>query len=521
MKAMKYLIPIVLIFINQFIYAQNNTNRKPITIDGSEFESLEVSKIKAEKQIQIQDSIHKVITDSIELADAKLMLIETEKAIRISDSLNKAEAQDYEVIELDPIEIDTIEMRILYDGENTSIELSKEEIWQKADSKMSHINRTSEDYIKMAKSCSKTREGDYLAVYFYTKAIAKNNNCFDCYLGRGKREINYDNKSTLDDYKMALKINPKCFDCYKELGYLYCWKETNRNYPLARKNYYKALKGLECIEKDFEEQRFLIHEIGMTYFLELEKKPKHDAWKKYRTVRISIWDSLIKINPMSDYYLERAELKKSEFVKDYNGAISDYKHVYNKGESNNYDIIRSLANCYFKLLNYFESLKYFNMAIEIIEKQETNSFTIETLASLYAGKSECKMNLKDYRGAIEDNQIAISYHLKKSDKNTLHLLLLYTELGKARIHLNDYKNAIVDLNEAIKYDDKWTSYTNGEVVTYQDLAYAYYLLGAAHYKLYENSSIYGFKDDACKAWSKAGDLGNKEAYTYIKDYCNN
>lgn len=85
---MKYLIPIVFIFINQFVYAQNNTNRKPVTIDGSEFESLETSKLKAEKQIQIKDSIDKAIADSIELADAKLMLIETEKAIRISDSLN-------------------------------------------------------------------------------------------------------------------------------------------------------------------------------------------------------------------------------------------------------------------------------------------------------------------------------------------------------------------------------------------------------------------------------------------------
>ena len=70
---MKYLIPIVLIFINQFVYAQNNTNRKPVTIDGSEFESLETSKLKAEKQIQIKDSTDKAIADSIELAEAKLM----------------------------------------------------------------------------------------------------------------------------------------------------------------------------------------------------------------------------------------------------------------------------------------------------------------------------------------------------------------------------------------------------------------------------------------------------------------
>ena len=87
--------------------------------------------------------------------------------------------------------------------------------------------------------------------------------------------------------------------------------------------------------------------------------------------------------------------------------------------------------------------------------------------------------------------------------------------------MNDFKNAIGDLKKAVEYNLEWTSFVNNEVVKNVDLAYAYYLLGAANYKLWENNSIYSYKDDACKAWSKAGDWGNKEAYTYIKDYCNN
>ncbi len=77
------------------------------------------------------------------------------------------------------------------------------------------------------------------------------------------------------------------------------------------------------------------------------------------------------------------------------------------------------------------------------------------------------------------------------------------------------------LLKAIEFQGVVYSVVNKEAVRNYDLAYAYYLLGAANYKLYENNSIYSYKDDACKAWSKAGDLGNKEAYTYIKDYCNN
>ncbi len=491
---MKQLILVLFVLTSQNVYSQSNIKRKPLTIDGSEFESIETSNEKAEREKYIVDSIAKSTYE-----------------------LSPHEIEAPEVLEADFFDIEPIEWKILYDSENTNLEQSKEEIWQKADTKISHINRTSEDYIEMAKSCSYTKEGNYLAVYFYNKALLKNNNCSECYLERGKRIENEDYHSALADYKTALKINPKCYNCYEAIGNIYCFVEKNQNYTLARKNYYKALNGLRCNKNDFEEQRTLINEIGMTYFLELEKNPI--AHKKYNTIKISLWDSLIKINPLKDYFLERASLKESEFVKDYNGAISDYYHVYNNSNRNNYHIMWSIANCYFELFNYFESLKCFNMAIEIIEKKETNSFTIETLAKLYAGKGECKMNLKDYRGSIEDNQIAISYNLKNSDKNIWHLLQLYTEIGKARILLNDYKNAIIVLNEAIKYEVKWEFFINGEFVTYQ--AYAYYLIGVANYKNYEKNSIYSYKDNACKAWSKAGDLGYKEAYKYINDNCNN
>jgi len=76
---MKYLIPFVLIFINQFVYAQNNTNRKPVTIDGSEFESIEASKIKAEREKYIYDSIAK--------SESELMEIEVLKTLRMQDSI--------------------------------------------------------------------------------------------------------------------------------------------------------------------------------------------------------------------------------------------------------------------------------------------------------------------------------------------------------------------------------------------------------------------------------------------------
>ena len=79
---MKYFIPIIFIFLNQFVFSQSNTNRKPITIDGTEFESLEVSKAKAEREKYVYDSIAK--------SESELMELEVLKAMKIQDSIPSA-----------------------------------------------------------------------------------------------------------------------------------------------------------------------------------------------------------------------------------------------------------------------------------------------------------------------------------------------------------------------------------------------------------------------------------------------
>jgi tetratricopeptide (TPR) repeat protein len=227
-------------------------------------------------------------------------------------------------------------------------------------------------------------------------------------------------------------------------------------------------------------------------------------------VKIAIWDSLIKSYNKVEYYQERARAKRHYTIEDSKGALSDYLYIYNNGEYQNYEITWAIAACYLELLNYFEALKFYNKTIGILEEQKTESE--EYLARLYSGKAECKMKLEDYRGANKDYQISLSKFLSQKQTNTLYILQTYTEIGRSELLLKNYENAIYFLNKAVKYDDKWTGVVNGEVVERYDLSIAYYLLGCGYYY---NSNT----NDACLAWSKAGDLGNKDSYTVIKENC--
>jgi tetratricopeptide (TPR) repeat protein len=329
---------------------------------------------------------------------------------------------------------------------------------------------------------------------------------------RANREQNTDTEAAILDYKKAVKINPSCFECYEKMANLYCWGNGKKNYTLARSYYYKSLKNLKCIEENLDKQGSLIEKIAMTYFLELGDNDK--GLKKYTKIKIHLLDSLIRINPHNDYYIKRADLKRDYVLKDFKGALADYKFVLNNKGHDNYHVLWNIGYCNLSLLNYTEALKYYKKTIDVLENEEKNSYTLEQLSKLYSSKGDCKMNLQDYRGAIEDYQTSLS-KLQLSEKTgNFDFLKLYTNIGKAKLLLSDFNGGIIELKKAIQFDNKTLSVVDGEIFENVDLAYAYYLLGYGHIKLLEI-------EQACSAWSKSGDLGNKEAYTAIKEYCTN
>jgi tetratricopeptide (TPR) repeat protein len=104
-------------------------------------------------------------------------------------------------------------------------------------------------------------------------------------------------------------------------------------------------------------------------------------------------------------------------------------------------------------------------------------------------KGNEKFILNDYKGAIQDFTVAV----KLNPNNAL----IYDSRGHAKFHLEDYAGAIDDFTMALKIKPKGIFYSNR---------------GMAKYLMND-------KAGACLDWSKAGELGDMEAYDMIKKYC--
>jgi tetratricopeptide (TPR) repeat protein len=192
---MKHILFVLVTLICSNSFSQNKIEKKPLTIDGSEFESIEVSRAKAEIQIQVKDSIEKMIMDSISLEEAKLMLLEQENANRILDSLNNLlplEAAPSEEIE------NFIEAREFY---NKAIEkfLSKEYLQSiEFINKTLLLNPTYYDAIDLKASIN-ALEGNYKeALEGYTKAISLDSTKLTAITNRASLKIE------LQDYRGAI-----------------------------------------------------------------------------------------------------------------------------------------------------------------------------------------------------------------------------------------------------------------------------------------------------------------------------
>lgn len=76
---------------------------------------------------------------------------------------------------------------------------------------------------------------------------------------------------------------------------------------------------------------------------------------------------------------------------------------------------------------------------------------------------------------------------------------VYSIRGTIKFSNEDFLDAINDFNKAVEKDP-------------EDV-YAYFNRAVAQYNI-------GLKENACKDWQKAGELGNYKAFRYISRYCN-
>ncbi len=176
-------------------------------------------------------------------------------------------------------------------------------------------------------------------------------------------------------------------------------------------------------------------------------------------------------------YIERGVAKYEN--GDYTGAIKEYsKAIEENPNSITSYFNRGLAKI--KLSDYRGAIADFSRNIEL------NSGSDEG----YSLRGECKMELKDYPGAMEDYNKAIEL-----EPTAQH----YTKRGLLKYRMVDFRGSISDCATAINLDPK-----NSD---------GYLIQGVSKIALED-------VDGGCLDLSKAGELGNPNAYRIIKDLCN-
>lgn len=172
---------------------------------------------------------------------------------------------------------------------------------------------------------------------------------------------------------------------------------------------------------------------------------------------------------------------------DYFGAIQDYTLALEAGYPDSLFVFHNRGRNKMKLEDFIGAITDFNRAL--------NHDPNYILALSYRG--DCKENLGDHRGAINDYSVVIDL-IKDSNEKSL-LSEIYSLRGVSKVNLQNHNEGISDFSKAIELDLKNSK--------------AYYNRGLSRIKLKQ-------LNDGCLDLSKAGELGNREAYDAIRNLCN-
>lgn len=190
---------------------------------------------------------------------------------------------------------------------------------------------------------------------------------------------------------------------------------------------------------------------------------------------------VLKFNPRNDAaYYNRGYTRM--LLGDSPGAIQDFslaldinpanpEAYYNRGRARN------------NLEDYLGAMLDFNIALKAKPKE----------IRFYRARAKAKSGLRDYRGAIKDLDMAIRLSKGKN-------MDLVFERAEAYINLKDFISAVQDLDRVVKTRPNDPSAYNAR----------------ASIKL-QGGDLNG----ACLDWSKAGELGDVNAYSMIRKHCNN
>ena len=294
-----------------------------------------------------------------------------------------------------------------------------------------------------------------------------------CYRGAVKVLIQ-DFQGAIADYTKAIEIYPEYERAYYKRGIL---KVELEDYQAAIADYNKAIelddpKNIEVYyDRGFAKAQLEDYQGAVADFSKLnpENAAKNtnirDSANYYLNLSI---DALAKFTPKEKEII----CKELDFCEMNNYAlIKEFEQHYSNDRGKTKDI----------LVDYLGKIVYYTKSIEIDSKDAVY---------LYWNRGLTKYTLHNYPGAIADYNKVIELDPKD--------VKAYYNRGLVKANILGHRGAMADFSKVIELDPKD--------------AKAYYNRGLAKLEL-------GQKDSGCLDLSKAGVLGNAEAYEMISKHC--
>jgi tetratricopeptide (TPR) repeat protein len=212
--------------------------------------------------------------------------------------------------------------------------------------------------------------------------------------------------------------------------------------------------------------------------------PKLRSWNPSKQVYSDVADNLSECYSLySNPFIEFLKGYCYEKQQSYDTAITYYSDCIRNLRGKNVFVMDSM---YMKYGNTYTMYK-------------TDTINYYHVYDAYLNRASCKFELDDYRGAISDYNTALLLFKSNREFNDFYTSLCYGNIAVSKYNLSLYQDAQTYCNLAISIDA-----IDG---------FAYYIRGLVNYKL-------GLKENACNDLSKAGELGEMEAYNKIKEICN-
>jgi len=235
--------------------------------------------------------------------------------------------------------------------------------------------------------------------------------------------------------------------------------------------------------------------ISNYYIKKKAKKEKEEDDFKFEALDYEAQRSRLSTRGMPEHYIsglgkdpffKQAYQSGQEYEKkrNYKDAIKSYKEIlkYSRvDEKNKVAAYNLIGLSYFELYKFEEAMKYFQMALSIINKVKVKEERLKGKAVILDNIGRINQELGQWKNAIKNYKSALGIHIKLNNKlekansfNSIYITYLY--LNKTKKALKKAKEAIKAYKEALKASPldnlpiKYAMIQNNFGVAYNNLA---------------------------------------------------